>query len=260
MNANQAACPGSWLRGTLTGRGAHLIAVAVLLCGGTSDRVEAAEPPSPSAAAAADAEFQPLFDGRTLAGWSRHDGFSRARNETPGGKWWVEDGCLVGAPDADGRGGFLWADRDFSDFALRAEVWLEYPIDSGIFLRCGPTGRSHQVMLDYVSTPHIGALFVPFQGFVHRCPEGVRQLRREAWNTLEIRIEGQPARIRVWLNGTLITDFQHTAETTRGAPVSGGIALQAHPPADAPGLKTAGKVRFRNMQIRELTPPRPPKP
>lgn len=201
-------------------------------------------------------DFKPLFNGKSLAGWEPHVGFSRARKEEPGGKWWVEDGCLVGAPDDQGRGGFLWVDRVFSDFVLKTDVRLEYPIDSGIFLRCGSGGRSHQVMLDFVSTPHIGAIFVPFQGFVHRCPEGVAALRRADWNRLEIRIEGEPARIRVWLNETLITDFQHTADSTRGAPPSGGIALQAHPPSGAPAPNSAaGSVRFRNLRIKQLKPP-----
>lgn len=231
-------------------------AARLLLVAGASFVLAAA--PSVLAAQPGEREpaFEPLFDGKSLAGWEPHVGFSRARKEEPGGKWWVEDGCLVGAPDDQGKGGFLWVDRVFSDFVLKTDVRLEYPIDSGIFLRCGSGGRSHQVMLDFVSTPHIGAIFVPFQGFVHRCPEGMAALRRADWNRLEIRIEGEPARIRVWLNETLITDFQHTADSTRGAPPSGGIALQAHPPSGAPAPNSAaGSVRFRNLRIKQLKPP-----
>jgi len=200
--------------------------------------------------------FTPLFDGRTLAGWEAHEGFSAARKESPGSKWRVEDGCLVGAPDAAGRGGFLWVNRAFRDFVFRTEVKLDYPIDSGVFLRCGPTGRSHQVMLDYLPTTYIGAIYVPFQGMVDRCPEGVRSWRANEWNELEIRIEGEPARIRVWLNGKLITDFQHTAESARGASARGGIALQVHPytGTDIPN-SARNTVRYRNIRIKELNSP-----
>jgi hypothetical protein len=216
------------------------------------------------AAAAAETGFEPLFDGKSLAGWTRHDGFSRARNETPGGKWTVEDGCLVGAPDAQNRGGFLWSERPCQDFILRTEVKLDYPIDSGIFVRCGPTGRSHQIMLDYLPNPYIGAIFIPFQRCVFRCPEGINALRAGAWNDLEIRMEGEPAHIQVRLNGRLITDFQHTADTTRDVPVRGGIALQVHPYVGDPPLPSAGNtVRFRHLRIKKLDtqgPPRPPAP
>jgi hypothetical protein len=197
--------------------------------------------------------FTPLFDGRTLAGWESHEGFSAARKETRGCKWWVTDGCLVGAPDAAGGGGFLWVNRNFRDFVFRTQVKLDYPIDSGVFVRCGPTGRSHQVMLDYLPTPYIGAIYIPFQGLVHPCPEGVRNWRGTEWNDLEIRIEGEPARIRVWLNGKLITDFQHTTESTKGAPARGGIALQVHPYKGTDIPKSAGNTaRYRNIRIKEL--------
>lgn len=198
--------------------------------------------------------FVPLCDGKTLGDWVSHDAFSAARKETPGSRWWIEDGALVGAPGADGRGGFLWLNRPFADFILKTEVKLDYPIDSGVFLRVGPTGRSHQVMLDYLPTPHIGAIFIPFQKFVYRNPEGFRALRKDEWNDLEIRLEGEPARIRVWLNGRLITDFQHTAETTTDVPTAGGIALQAHPYVGDAAVRGADRtVRYRNMRIKELS-------
>ncbi len=217
-----------------------------------------AEPAAPAVTENEDG-FEALFDGKSLAGWERHDGFSIARRETPGGKWWVENGSLVGAPDAAGRGGFLWLNRSFSDFVLKTQVKLDYPIDSGIFVRCGPTGRSHQVMLDYLPNAYIGAIFIPFQRCVDRCPDGIKSLRGDDWNDLEIRMEGEPARIQVWLNGGRITDFQHTTETTREVPTAGGIALQVHPYAGSEPLKTEGNtVRFRNFRIKPLNRPRSP--
>jgi hypothetical protein len=66
-------------------------------------------------------------------------------------------------------------------------------------------------------------------------------------------MEGEPARIRVWLNERLLTDFQHTEKTTQGIAASGGIALQVHP--DVPKLsvwKPGGVVKFRDIRIKEL--------
>lgn len=196
--------------------------------------------------------FVPLFDGKTLAGWTQHDGMPPLHLF---GKWTVEDGQLVGAQDPPGKGGLLWVERPFKDFILRLQVKLVYPMDTGIFVRVGPDGRSHQITLDYRPGSDVGAIFIPFvrHGYVQRNPEGARLIRPEAWNDVEVRIEGEPARIRVRLNGHFLTDFQHTEETTRGVPAEGGIALQVHPDIPSgPVWKPGEVVRFRHIRVKEL--------
>lgn len=193
-----------------------------------------------------------LFDGKTLNGWTQHDGMPPLHLA---GKWWVEDGQLVGTQDPPGKGGLLWVDRPFRDFILKLQVKLTYPMDSGIFVRVGPDGRSHQITLDYRPGSDVGAIFIPFIGhaYVQRNPEGARLVRNGEWNDVEVRVEGEPARIRVWMNDRMLTDFQHTEATTRGVPAQGGIALQVHP--DVPNLtvwKAGESVRYRNIRIREL--------
>lgn len=196
--------------------------------------------------------FVSLFDGKSLSGWTRHDGMPPLHLA---GKWWVEDGMLLGTQEPAGKGGLLWLDRQYKDFILKLSVQLTYPMDSGVFLRVGPDGRSHQVCLDFRPGSDVGAIFIPFvrHGYVYRNQEGARLVRPDGWNDLEIRMEGEPARIRVWLNDRLLTDFQHTEETTKGVPATGGIALQVHP--DVPNLTTwkpGAVVRFRNLRIKEL--------
>ena len=64
---------------------------------------------------------------------------------------------------------------------------------------------------------------------------------------------GEPARIRVWMNDRLLTDFQHTEKTTQGVPASGGIALQVHPDVPNNTVWKAGQsVAYRNIRIKEL--------
>jgi lysophospholipase L1-like esterase len=195
--------------------------------------------------------FVSLFDGQTLSGWKMHDGLPKVHQ---GGKWWVEDGVVHGTQDPPGKGGFLWIDRPYRDYILKLEAKLDYPVDSGVFLRVGPDGRSHQVTLDYRPGSDIGAIYIPFgRVYVKRNQEGVRALRKDEWNDLVIRIEGQPPRIRFWLNGYLLTDFQHTKETAQGLPDSGGIALQVHPDVGKLTLwKDGNRVRFRGIRIKEL--------
>lgn len=199
--------------------------------------------------------FESLFDGETLSGWTHHTGMPEAHI---GGKWWVEDGALTGTQDPPGKGGLLWLDRSFSDFILKLEVKLDYPADSGVFVRVGPDGHSNQITLDYRPGSDIGSIFIPFTGhtYVHRSKEGIRAFRGDDWNDLTIRMEGEPARVQVWLNGYLITDFQHTVETTMAVPESGGIALQIHP--DVGNLTVWGegnKARYRNIRIKDLSKP-----
>lgn len=199
--------------------------------------------------------FEPLFDGRTLSGWKPHDGMPPIHRA---GKWSIQDGELVGTQDPPGKGGLLWLDRKFTDFILRFQVRLTYPMDSGVFLRVGSTGLSHQVNLDYRPNGDIGAIFIPFLGHRHVSgfADGARLVRPDAWNDVEVRMEGNPARIRVWFNARLLTDFRNTTETARGLPPSGGLAFQVHP--DVEGLtvwKPGASVRFRGVRIKELLTP-----
>ncbi len=196
--------------------------------------------------------FVSLFNGKSLGAWKPHEGMPPLHLA---GKWWAEDGELRGTQDPPGKGGLLWLEGPYTNFVLKLEVWLTYPMDSGIFLRVGPDGRSHQVCLDYRPGSDVGAIFIPFvkHAYVQRNQDGARLVRPEQWNEVEVRLEREPARIRVWLNGRLLTDFQHTTETTAGVPSEGGIALQVHP--DVAGLTTwkpGAVVRFRRIRLMEL--------
>ena len=59
----------------------------------------------------------------------------------------MEDGAIVGVQDPPGQGGFLTTYRTFKDFEFECETQVDWPFDSGIFLRVGPQGKSHQVTL-----------------------------------------------------------------------------------------------------------------
>ena len=114
----------------------------------------------------------------------------------------------------------------------------------------GETGKSHQVTLDNREGGQIGAIYLPWtQDMVKENHEGEEHFTSSEWQDVEIRIEGEPARIQFRLNGHLVTDFQHTEETTKGNPMEGYIALQVHPGGD---WIDGNKARFRNIRIKEL--------
>lgn len=197
--------------------------------------------------AAADDTYITLFDGETLDGWERHTGLPE---DQVGGKWEVVDGAIVGDQDPPGHGGFLVTQSEYGDFELELETMLDYPVDSGIFLRVGPEGKSHQVTLDYREGGDIGAIYLPWtQAGVHANPDGIEHFRSGEWNDVRVRIEGEPAHIQFWLNGELVTDFQHTEATTQGVPRRGTIGLQVHP---GESYEAGKKVRFRNIRVRPL--------
>jgi len=211
-----------------------------------------ANPTDTDAEVDADGEFVSLFDGKTLDGWWKHTGVPEFH---VGGKWEVVDGVLIGEQDPPGRGGFLCTKQKYSDYVIHMEVHLDYPSDSGVFLRMGDDGKSHQVTLDNRPGGDFGAIYLPWtQAMVHENPEGINAFRQNEWNEVEVRIEGEPSRIQCRINGELVTDFQHTEETTRDVPSEGYIGLQVHPTVSTHvNWKEGNKVRFRNIRIRDLT-------
>jgi len=54
----------------------------------------------------------------------------------------------------------------------------------------------------------------------------------------------------VWVNKTQVTDYQHTAASTKGIPREGTLCLQIHPGGEG---YDQSKARFRKLRIRELS-------
>jgi hypothetical protein len=196
-------------------------------------------------------DFVSLFDGKTLNGWWKHTGVPKFH---VGGKWEVIDGVIVADQDPPGHGGFLATKKKYKDFDIRLEVKMDYPSDSGVFCRMGEDGKSHQVTLDNRPEGQFGRIYLPWtHNSVHDNPDGIKAFKQKQWNDVKVRIEGEPSRIRFWLNGKLVTDFQHTKETTSGVPEEGYIGLQVHPAVPTHiNWKEGNRIRYRNIRIKEL--------
>lgn len=203
------------------------------------------------AAPESEVGFVSLFNGKDLAGWSHQ---TRTPPPHVGCTFVVKDGLLVGDQGPDHCGGFLMTDGEYEDFVLRFQIQMDEPTDSGVFIRMNEEGRSQQITLDNRPKGQFGSIYVPWaQGRVHACPEGIKAFRQGEWNDVEVRVEGQPPRIRFSLNGTLVTDFQHTEKSCEGAPTKGRIAFQVHP--NVPNLviwKDGNTVRFRDIRVKRL--------
>lgn len=197
---------------------------------------------SAATVSADDPGFEPLFDGKTFAGWGGD--FDAT--------WRIEDGQIVaGSPDsAAPRNEFLATARDYGDFELRLEYKLEAKegANAGVQFRSVRIPNHHEVsgyQAD-IGPGYFGALYdesrrntllaVPAERMVAAALAG----GIDGWHSYRIRAEGK--RIRLELNGVETVDW---IEPDDAIAKTGMIALQIHG-----GL--VGTIRYRNLRIRPL--------
>lgn len=193
--------------------------------------------------------FTSLFNGRDLDGWTGNQiGYK------------VEDGAIVFDPTAADRSN-LYTAREYGDFQFRFEFQLTPGANSGVGIRTPPEGDAAYVGMEIQvldDTAPVYAALQPYQ--YHGSVYGIIPAKRGAlkpvgeWNAEEILIRG--SRIRVTVNGTVIVDGD-LAEATR----NGTMDHRAHPGLQRLSghigwLSHDSVVRFRNVRIKELWPPR----
>lgn len=189
------------------------------------------------------AAAEPLFDGKTFAGW---EGDTERT-------WRIEDGAIVAGSleKRQARNDFLCTTRRYGDFELRLKIRLEGTegfVNSGIQFRSERVPNHHEVsgyQADF-GAGHDGGLYDESRRnrFLAKPTADVlaRASRPGEWNDYRIRAEGR--RIRLWLNGVETVDW---TEPDAAIPATGVIALQIHGNAVA-------VVRFKDIEIEELAP------
>jgi hypothetical protein len=190
--------------------------------------------------------FNPIFDGISLNGWRKLSEFSG-----DSGKWEVIEGILAGQQFPPGEGGYLATEKRYADFELYAEVKADFPIDSGIFLRSQPDMLSYQITIDNRPDGEIGALYShKGGGFLNHYPEGKNIWKENTFNTIKVRIIGQPPHIQAWINQREVLDYTDTKlEEGFRVPGSGWIVIQVHEGESSGAEK---KVYFRRLMIKEI--------
>jgi hypothetical protein len=188
-------------------------------------------------------EWQRLFDGKTMNGWRL-----MAVHGGNGGVWVVENGALVADQEKDHKGGLIGTERKYSDFEIELEFKVDFPVDTGLFLRTRDDGMGYQITIDHNDGGFIGSLYAPAEGgFIQQNKDWQKYFRKNEWNKLKARVEGQPAHVTSWLNGVKMSDFKDNRERY---PREGYIGLQVHGGQGAWG--EASKARFRNIRVREI--------
>lgn len=197
------------------------------------------------------AEWQPLFDGETLAGWRGYDS-----TDIPPG-WRVEDGMIH---FSDGKGDLVTT-AQFADFELALEWKVAEGGNSGIFY-LAPLGFD----AIYMGAPEMQVLDdarhrdggdpLTSAGAAYGLYPAPRDVVNPAgeWNFARIRVLGND--VEHWLNGERIVAYTLGSEEWRrlvreskfnewpmyGMARRGHIGLQDH----------GDPVWYRNLRIRSL--------
>lgn len=171
--------------------------------------------------AAQDNQYITLLDGKSMGEF------------TPIGNanWRIVDGAVY----ADRGNGFLVSKESYQDFHLRAEVWVDEPANSGIFIRCeNPQNvggqSSYEVnIFDTRPDPSYGTGSIVNVAKVNPMPRAAGK-----WNVMEITAKG-PLMV-ITFNGKVSSSGSDTKHPR------GRIALQYG----------GGVVKFRKVEIQPM--------
>ncbi len=194
-------------------------------------------------AIAADGDFVPLLDGKSLAGWK-----VRSEKDVPANEWTVVDGVLK----AKAGNSWLATEKEYGDYVLQLEWRVPENGNSGVFIRVPelkagehPWVKGIEIQVLDDKGPQYAGKLKPWQysGSLYGAVAADQSAFAGAgqWNAYEITCRGDL--ITIVLNGKQITagDMSKIAEL-KDRPRRGVIGLQNH----------GTDVEFRNLRIKEL--------
>ncbi len=218
----------------------------------------------PALSIAAQADWESLFDGKTLDGWVQRNGKA---------KYTVQDGMIVGTTVLNTPNSFLCTEKMYTDFILELEFFVKPGMNSGIQIRSHSFEHfknyrvhGYQVEIDpgtgaYKRSPRnlladgrpapetaprswSGGIYDEARrGWLNNLtknPAARKAFKQNQWN--HYRIEAIGDRIRTWVNGVPAADLIDDMTST------GFIALQVH------GSKQAGNsIKWRNIRIQDIS-------
>lgn len=187
---------------------------------------------------AAQAKWQPLFNGRNLKGWKAVGGNAGYK---------VVDGAITGTAVPGNPNTFLRTEKEYGDFILEMLFKVDDGCNSGIQFRSHQAEDGHVYGYQYEIDPSerawTGGIYDEARlGWLYPLVHGNEAraaYRRGDWN--KVRIEASGNRIRTWINGVPASDVLD------GQDASGFIALQVHEIYDE---ASAGKtVSWKDIRI-----------
>ncbi len=181
--------------------------------------------------AADEGKWVPLFDGKTLSGWTTADGTT--------GTWKVEDGGMI---HGSGPVSHLFSPRgDYKNFKYKAEIKIADKANSGMYFRTKkeggfPPGYEAQINSTHTDKVRTGSLYNLAKVYDMLVPP-------DTWFTQEVEAVGNHITIKV--NGKQVVDF--TADKARDKAnyfTEGYFAFQQHDPKS--------EVWIKNVEVMEL--------
>lgn len=216
-----------------------------------------------------------LFNGRDLTGWVIK---CQPQDLDKRGYWKVVDGAIAAETPPGSRHNYIWllTEKEYGDFELCLQVQADAAStgNSGIQVRSrydDAAGWLHGPQVDlnppgpwrcgfiYDETkgvqvwlwPDVGR---PANAKPEHAPPGWKWYpagpgAEQAWN--EVRIRCQGTRIRTWVNGVAVADYEGAgrlddeAHRSRGVGLKGQIGLQIHPGHEL-------RIRFKDIRVKPL--------
>jgi hypothetical protein len=226
-------------------------AIALAVIGGPLVAQQATGPVPDAPKAPIPDGFTEIFNGKDIAGWH----VSRTNHHGTMPLFRVLDGVLVGTQDPPGKGGILLTDKKYRNVEVFLEIKPDWGCDGGLFLRSSEAGEAYQVMLDYLPGGNMGGVYGErLQSVTAVAAKSWQQAwKREEWNTVRARIEGDVPRIQVWINGEQVTDVTDTANHAKDGATDGMIAIQMHYSNETTKRWVPGGFwRWRTIAVKEL--------
>jgi 3-keto-disaccharide hydrolase len=231
------------------------LTLILLACSGGTPATEtpAASEPSPTASATSIPEgFTSIFPDENLTGW--HISKTNHHGTTP--DWQVVDGILIGKQNPPGKGGIMLTDKKYKDFEVYIEIRPVFGCDGGLFLRSSEAGQAYQVMLDYLEGGSMGGIYGEKLEDVKggRAENWEQHWKKDDWNSIRARIEGDVPHIQVWMNGAQIVDWTDTENHAADGATEGMIAVQLHYTTEGAEGRwvDGGEHRYRAIAVKEL--------
>ncbi len=178
------------------------------------------------ALAAPGQDWTPLFDGKTLKGWT-----PRATTAPGTGDWAVRDGAIYcGGKEP----GWLSTDAAFRDFRLQLEFKGPADVNSGVFLRSQTQGQPH------VTGYELQIWDMQPQGYltgslVGSLKAGPTRIKANEWNHYDITARGDHFMVK--LNGQTVLDARDAKHR------EGQIGFQCQPKQT---------IWFRDIRVQRL--------
>ena len=186
----------------------------------------------PVAAADDSANWKPLLDGRTLAGW----------HPVGDGQWTVEDGAFVGRANNEKLYGLLVSDKTFRDATVRFKFKC-LSGDSGFYIRTiikePEQANGLQIQVGRVKSG-VGGIYESYgRGWVSKPADALEAsyTKDDQWN--EMVIDAHGGNVVVTVNGVKSAELRDDPSRAEGH-----FALQMH-------SGCVMHVMFKDLEIRE---------